>query len=421
MSVVLRLWMPLGLLIGGALAAADLRAADEPTGDLTPVPPVTRSLLGKDNADSFRNYGNGGAQSLSSDGKKLLMSGNGLLLWDLTAGHLGKPRTLDSENIFNTAGALSPDGKLAVLAPMYGPYGNGDMAVRFFDTTTGKPIREIDNDQQIFGLALAPDGRFLAVSTQQGIELWNADNGEEVRIFPAGQNVMYRLMTFSPDGRMIAALGNEPDTVHVWETASGKERAVVHFGAAPAPRHAGRRGKMFLIAPFADNNANNNILALAFSADSRLLAVSKQDSAIHLWNLHGNRELAPLTGFRGQVSAMVFSPDGKELIAVDSEGTHLSWQMEALRRHGDVRLTPLNDDDFAELWNDLAESDVFRVYRARRHLAADPKRAVPLLSSHLQPVSAGDTERIEQTHQGSVQCQRRYAPQGHDRAAHQAR
>jgi hypothetical protein len=268
------------------------------------------------------------------------------------------------------------------------------MAVRFFNTATGKQIREIDNDQQITSLAFTPDGRHLAVCTQQQrLELWDAETGAEVRVFSATGN-MYRLMTFSPDGKMMAAIGNEPDTVHIWETVSGKERGTVHCGVQATPAVVNRRGRRIV---FPGNNLNNNnILALAFSADSRLLAVAKQDSAIHLWDLQGDRELAPLSGFRGQVGAMVFSADGKELIGMDSEGTRLSWRMAALRRNNNVHLKPLDDADFTELWNDLAESDIFITYRARRHLLGDSKRAVALLSRHLEPVPAGDTARIQQ-------------------------
>jgi WD40 repeat protein len=390
MRFMTRSRIPLGLLVC-VVFAPGLRSADEPAGDLTPVLPVARSLTNNNNPYQFRNYGNGGVHSLSADGKTLLTIGNGLTLWKIDGRREPQMRNLDTGpiNMYNCSGALSPTGKLAAIVPQN--YG-GDMAVRFFDTATGKSIREIDNDQQIFGLAFAPDGRILAVSTQQRIELWNADTGEEVRLFAAAQNVMYRLMTFSPDGKMIAALGNEPDTVHIWETASGKERGSVHFGAAAAPVPMGRMGKMRIW----NGNPNvNGITALAFSADSRLLAVSKMDSAIHLWDLHANEELAPLTGIRSQVSALVFSPDGKDLIGIDNEGTHLTWHMAKIRRNTKMRLAALDDDDFAELWNDLAEPDIFRTYRARRHLVADAKRAVPLLSSHLEPVPAGEATRIQ--------------------------
>jgi WD40 repeat protein/HEAT repeat protein len=398
MPVVLHFGIPLGLLTLGLFAAPGLCAADEPSGDLVPIPPMARSLVNNNNNPyQFRNYNNGnGAQSMSADGKWLLMSGNGLMLWNLNERNSGQARTFETGpvNLWNSATALSADGKTAAVVPMYA--GN-DMAVRFFNIGTGKLVREIENDEQIHALTFAPDNRHLAVGTRQRIELWNAENGEEVRVFATAQAAMYRLLTFSSDGKMLAALGNEPDTVHIWETASGKERGSIHFGAQTTPIGGGGQAGMRKMRVFPGNNMNNNgLLALAFSTDCRLLAVSKQDSAIHLWDLQADRELAPLTGFGGHVTAMVFTTDGKELIAIDSEGTRLSWKMTALRRNTNVRLVPLDDADFAELWNDLAEPDSFRVYRARRHLVADPKRSVPLLSSHLEPVPAGDKDRIQQ-------------------------
>jgi hypothetical protein len=394
MVAVSRLWLSLGLAAFGVLAASTLCVAQESGGDLRPAFPTARTIVDPNNPWQFRNNVNSASQSLSADGRWLLMSGQGLMIWDLSEHQGGQPRTLPigQVNAFNAAAALSADGKTAAFVPMY--YG-GDMAVRFYDTSTGKQIREIDNDQQILGLAFSPDGRHLAVATQQRIELWNADDGEEVRPFSGAQNTNYRRLTFSADGKMLAALSNEPDTVHVWETASGTERATVHFGSQPTPLAGGRKARMRAVV--AGNNMNNNaILALAFSADSRLLAVSKQDMAIHLWDLQANQELPPLTGQRGQVIALAFTADGKELIAVDTEGMRLSWRMATLRRNANVRLRPLDDAEFAELWNELADSDTFGAYRARRYLAADPKRALPLLSRHLRPVPAGDAARIQQ-------------------------
>ena len=102
---------------------------------------------------------------MSADGTRLLMSGNGLVLWNLSERNSGQPSTLNTGpvNMYNCAAALSADGKTAVVVPMY--YG-GDVAVRFFNTRTGKQVREIDNDEQIQGLAFSPDSRLLAVSTR---------------------------------------------------------------------------------------------------------------------------------------------------------------------------------------------------------------------------------------------------------------
>jgi HEAT repeat protein len=400
MSAILRLLVSLGLLVCLVFGGGFL-AAEEPASDLQPILPMARAAF--NNPWQFRNYSSNpnGAMVLSTDGKTLLSTSNGLGLWDMENRQQMQPRTFDTGqvNMYNAAGTLSPDGKTAAVVPMY--YG-GDMAIRFYDTASGKLVRELDNDEQISGLAFAPDTKMLAVSTRQRIELWDAQTGEELRVLPGGQNVMYRLMTFSPDGKMIAAIGAQPDTVHIWELASGKERSSVRLGAPPTPEPAGvaagkGKGMMAIrrVAMMPGNNTNSNIMSLAFSRDSRLLAASTQDAALHVWDLQSKQEIPPLTGFRGNVIALVFSADGKELLAIDSEGTRLSWRVAALRRNHNVRLAPLSDEDFAELWNDLAEPDLFRAYRARRHLVADPKRAVPLLDGHLKPVPAGDTKKIQ--------------------------
>lgn len=415
MSTASRLGFLLGCVTLGLFVSASLNAAEEAAGDLTPMLPRARKLATNNEDDPplpsraytvpLRSFGTGGSQVLSADGKRLLMAdSSGLTLWDLDAERQGQPRTFALRSSFNMgSAALSPDGKLAAVVPM--PNSDVDMSICFFDTAAGKQIRDLDNDRPIFGLAFSPDGRHLAVGTQQRIELWNAADGGEVRLFSSAPNANYRLLTFSPDGKMIAALGTDPDTVQVWEVASGNERASIHVAAHAMLRGEGKPDALRMQVramvrgigvPFPDGETNNDsILALAFSTDNRLLAVSKSDSAIHLWDLHADRELPPLTGFRGQVSALAFSADGKQLIAVDSEGTHLSWRMAALRRNGKIRLAPLEDADFAELWDDLAESDAFRIYRARRHLIADSKRGVPLLSRHLEPIPTGDTARIQ--------------------------
>lgn len=394
MSCFTRGLVLLGFGLCGGLAA-DLRA-DEAAGDLQPVLPTTHALF-PNNPWQFRNIsaGNGSIQ-LSADGKSLLSTSNGVGLWRMDNNQQMQMHQFNGPgvNLYNSAAALSPDGKTAALVPMYQ---NNDMAVRFFDVGTGRMVREIDNDEQITGLAFAPDGGRIAVCTRQRIELWDAKTGEELRVLSGG--AMYRSMIFSPDGKMLAALSNnQPGTIHIWEMVSGKERGSIHFGPAPAPAPAGRVNarRAFMAAQIMGNNMGNNILALAFSRDSRLVAASTQDGGLHIWDLRTDRELPPLSGYRGNVLALTFSGDGRELLALDTEGTRLSWRVAALARNSHIKLAPLVDTDFADLWNDLSEPDLFRIYRARRHLTADATRAVPLLDRHLHPVPLGDRKRIEQ-------------------------
>jgi WD40 repeat protein len=232
----------------------------------------------------FRMFGNRSGMAFSADAKTLFLSDHaGLLFWDLADPKATQPRMVRPENFFfhNAPVALAPDGKTAAAMSMMG--GDQDMAVRFFDTLTGMEARQIENDQPIQGLCFSPDGRLLAVATQQRIELWDVANGDEVRVFPAAPNTFYQLLTFSPDGKMLAAIGNPnrfpvPEDsaveIHLWETASGKERACLRL---PSPLPPARNPRMFY--------PNRGINGLAFSVDGRFLAASGSDSAVHMWDL----------------------------------------------------------------------------------------------------------------------------------------
>jgi hypothetical protein len=393
MHPFIRAWVSFVFLSWG-VAVPVLRAAEEPAEDLHPLDPVSRAIF-SGNQQFHMMSGGVSSQVFSADGKTLFMSGHmGLTIWDLAGSKPGQPRTLRLDNFFphNATLALSADGKTAAALSMMG--GNQDMPIRFFDTATGKETRQIENDQQINGLSFSPDGRFLAVSTYPRIELWDAANGDEVRVFTTEANTFYRLLVFSPDGKMLAAVAQfnrfpqpaEPSTViQIWETASGKERMRVRLAATPMQAPNQRR-------VFYAQGANG----LAFSTDSRFLAASGNDSAIHLWDLHTGKESASLSGFEGNAGALLFAPDGRELLAMDLKGNRLAWKMADIRRLHSARLPPLSESAFAALWTELAQTDAFRAYRAERHLLADPKRAVALLAGQLKPVPPGDTVRLRQ-------------------------
>jgi hypothetical protein len=387
------------------LTASVLRAAEEPVGDLRPLPPVSRALSGSNPRfqNQFQMYARGNTMVFSADAKLLFSSGHmGLTFWDLDDSKVSQPRNLRVDNLFihNAGVALAPDGKIVAAVSSMG--GEQDMPVRFIDAATGKEVRQIENDQQIQGLRFSPDGRLLAVASRNRIELWDATSGDEVRVFPTLQNGSYQMMTFSPDGKMLAAVpnlfnrfspGEETNAeILVWETASGKERTRVRL-PAPLPRE--RNPRMYY--------ANRGINDLAFSLDGRFLAVSGNDSAVHVWDLHQNKAVAPLTGFEGNATALIFTADGKELIALAFNGSginfnvsRLSWRTSEIRRINAVRLAPLSESAFADLWQELAQSDMFRFYRAGRHLLADPRRAVALLGERLKPVPPGDDARIRE-------------------------
>jgi hypothetical protein len=352
-------------------------AADEDP--LRPISPVSQVKI-----PNFRDYGMEGNHVLSPDGKTLAGAmHNTVILYNLSAPpYADDRRSLGGYNRFFMVSAIafSADGKL--LAGVGAQHGE-DQTVHFFDVQTGKEVRQLDNDQPFFGVALSPDGKVIALGTNQYIELWDAVTGDELRILQGEANTVYRALAFSPDGKMLASAGND-STIQVWEIASGQERCRFHVQVEATEDRRFYRGGQFPIA------------ALAFSGDGKLLAAGCSDNSIRLWNMRTGQEQPPLSGHLAGVCALAFTKDGKRMVSFDHDGLRLAWSVRGLERPPIDRLPALSEAEFDEAWTDLADGDAFHFYRAMRYLTADPGRTLALMNRQLHPVPVGDSQRLAQ-------------------------
>ncbi len=370
-------------------------APPERATDLQPQVPVARLRLPE---GTFP--GGDVPAALSPDGNTLILgNGNAHLLFDLTrGGRGGQPRQLflDEAAPGGEVLAFGPDKTLAGLSPQ----GGVDSSVRVWDLGTGKLLREIDNDEPFLSLAFSPDGALLALGTQGRVEVWDAVSGDEVRVLQVPENHTPFLLAFSPDGKALATVEMEAPVVRLWEVTSGKERDTVRLvmnaaeAAGPRAVMGGPRAVFVGGVPMMAG-AGGALTALALAPDGRTLALGGSDQAVRLWDLAAGRELPPLVGHAGPVRALTFTPDGRRLVSYDGTGLRLTWDARRLRRRADAPLVRLDADDFEGLWDDLGQGDAFRVYRAVRHLAADPARGLPLLRARLKPVPGGDPQRLK--------------------------
>ena len=107
--------------------------------------------------------------------------------------------------------AFSPDGSLIATANGYLPNG-----VRLFSASTGQLARQITGDYAL-ALAFSPDGRQLAAATgylNQGVVVWDAAAGTKIRTLAGGSG----RVAYSPDGKFVATGGG---LVELWNAASG--------------------------------------------------------------------------------------------------------------------------------------------------------------------------------------------------------
>ena len=134
-----------------------------------------------------------------------------------------------------------------------------------------------------YGAEFSPDGRLLAVACGTEVRLYGTQAWKEVaRLRGASENLLS--VTFSPDGKMLAAGGFQGGVV-LWDLEEGRVRRTL----------AGHRAY---------------VAALAFHPDGRRLLTASHDGTARLWDAKEGRELRAVGSGGAVFVAAAFSRDG---------------------------------------------------------------------------------------------------------------
>jgi len=112
----------------------------------------------------------------------------------------------------------------------------------------------------ISGMAFSPDGRMLASSSGNAIQLWDAVTGKYQLALSGNLNRTVEMTTsvvFSPDGKILASVDTD-NIIKLWDLSTGLELAS-------------------LSGTFAE------VLVIEFSPDGNILASGHRDGSVRLW------------------------------------------------------------------------------------------------------------------------------------------
>jgi RNA polymerase sigma factor (sigma-70 family) len=200
---------------------------------------------------------------------------------------------------------------------------------------------------EVMALALAPDGRTIAVSSLAGLFLFDAASGKRVRFLSGSHpNSQPRWkVVFSPDGKRLATQGYKVvdrqfrPAVCVWDVAGVREpqdypadhvawvgwspegeplAVCLEEGALHLHELAAGRSRRFACKDLPAPTLSEDV-PVACAPVGRTLAVMGEKHIVHIWDTQTIRERCTCRPEKGRLWSLALSPDGNRLVCCSEQ------------------------------------------------------------------------------------------------------
>jgi eukaryotic-like serine/threonine-protein kinase len=269
-----------------------------------------------------------------------------LRVWDVATARVRKEVPYPGANLY--ALTVSPDGTRVATTSLVRPR-NKELCV--FDVASATPLFSTDGAS----LSYSPDGRWLAAlaADDRTVLLLDARTHETVARFVGHEKSVFKA-AFSPDSRLLATCCQDR-TVRLWKIGSG-ECQVLH-------------------------GHTDEVYAVAFHPDGTRLATAARDGAVWLWDVTRGEAVGRLPRHKSFVWSLAFSKDGATLVSSSGDATVRLWDTAPLKARYQARrdaaaLRPEAERLVEQLWHEKNDpSDVVNALRADRMLGDELRHA----------------------------------------------
>jgi WD40 repeat protein len=232
--------------------------------------------------------------AFSPDGQKIITSSwdKTVRIWDIGTGQELYRFVGDTYGVNSVA--FSPDGKYILTG--------GDNGVGIWDAETGLEVRQLSGVDQVYGAVFSPDGKYIATASNSadGTALWDANTDKMLHRFTGTGRV--NTVDFSPDGKYLLSTDHD-GIAWFWDIQTWK-----------------------MLRQFVGHSAM--ITGADYLPDGKYAATASYGGTARLWDAQTGRELRRFAGHTNAVENVIFSPDGKYILTGSDDGTAMLWDVD---------------------------------------------------------------------------------------------
>lgn len=196
--------------------------------------------------------------------------------------------------------------------------------------------------EEVRSVSFSPDGKMIAsVGEDATVKLWSSDGRELLRTLKLKDSVTS--VSFSPNSKMIVS-GSKDGKLTLWNR-DGKElssfdyhnqKPINSVSFSPDGKNIASADTEGIIKLWNRNDkgvktlkghTKKIIYRVRFSPNGEMIASASADKTVRLWNLEG-KLLRTFEGHTTAVKSVSFSPDGQSLVSASQDGTVRLWNVD---------------------------------------------------------------------------------------------
>lgn len=249
----------------------------------------------------------------------------------------------------------------SACSPDFTRFASANGTIKLWDATNGEELRLLtDLKSHVRSMAINHDRtRIASASDDHFIRLWDATSVREIR-FLRGHSEYVDSVAFSPDGTRIASVSYD-HTIKIWDPSSSEELLSIQgcsFAFSPDGKRlaSGNRDGIIKIWDLVDGIEvqsfschETGVSAITFSPDGKWIVSGSWDHLIKVWDAQSGKELLILRGHGDGVDHIAFTSDGRRIVSGEfNSGKKLVWDS--------MSGAPINDENQPMVSNSLSIS-----------------------------------------------------------------